>query len=143
MIIFPKRSWGILSGSTICASKGGVDCKKKPVKTAPKSHLNRYGASFRKSIGTTGVPYLEESDFKMLDADAEDWDTIYQCPRKQVGGIPTQVLKGWEEFVSESSLDIAKRLFAWTSRVAVAAGLIWREVLSKAPGTTVLIKMTS
>ena len=105
--------------------KRGASFSEKTITPIPKSDLSRYGSAFRKFVEITGVPYLGESDFKMIDLEAGDWGSIYQCPRKQAGQIPVRVLKAWEEFVSESSLCITERLFAWYFRVSVAAGLRW------------------
>ena len=76
----------------------------------------------------------------MLDPEAQDWESIYQCPRKQAGQIPPHFLKAWGEFVSDSSLCITEALFAWPFRVAVASGLRWGDLLSNAPATTVLME---
>ena len=61
-------------------------------------------------------------------------------PAQTSGGVPATVLKTWEEFVSDSSLGIAERLFAWPFMVAVEAGLRWEDLLNTAPATTVLTK---
>ena len=112
----------------------------KSAKPIPKSHLNRYVDAFRTFIRITGVPCLNESDLGILDVEAKDWESIYQCPRKQAGEITIMVLKSWEEFVSDSMLGLTKRLFAWSFRVAVAACLRWDDLLCTAPTTLVLMK---
>ena len=76
----------------------------------------------------------------MLDAEAETWESIHQRHREQADGIPLSVLKAWEEFVSDSTLGLTERLFAWSSRVAVAAGLRLGDLLRTSPTTLVLIK---
>ena len=70
-----------------------------------------------------GLAYLDESDFEMLDAEAETCESIRRFPRKQAGGIPLSVLNAWEGFVSDSTLGLTERLFAWSFRVAVDACL--------------------
>ena len=126
-------------GRVRLARKKGNEFLRKSTKPIPKSHLNRYVSAFRKFVEIPGVPYLDESDFKMIDLEAKDWESIYQCPWKQAGEIPPRVLKAWGGFVSDSSLCVAVRLFAWSFRVAVA-GLRWDDLLSTAPATTVLMK---
>ena len=78
----------------------------------------------------------------MIDVEAKGWESIYQCPRKQACRTPPQVLKacgGWG-FVSDSSLGLTVRLFAWSFRVAVAARLRLGDLLSTALATSVLMK---
>ena len=43
-------------------------------------------------------------------------------------------------FVSDSSLGMTERLFAWSFMVAVASGLRWDDLINTAPTTTVLMK---
>ena len=76
----------------------------------------------------------------MIGFGAKTWESIYQCPRKQAGAILIAVLKTWGGFVSDSPIDLTGRLFAWSSRASVAAGLRWVDLLSTAPATLVLIK---
>ena len=94
--------------------KKGPSFSEKQITPIPKSHLNRYVSAFRNFFEITGVPYLDESDFKMIDPEAKDWESIYQRPRKQAVRIPVRVLKALGEFVSDSSLCITGRLFAWS-----------------------------
>ena len=76
----------------------------------------------------------------MLDVAAKSRGSTRQCHRKQAGGIPISVLTEWKNIVSDSKADIAERLFAWSVRLAVAAGLRWDDLLNTAPTTLVLLK---
>ena len=43
-------------------------------------------------------------------------------------------------YVSDSSRDLTKRLFAWPCRVSVSSCLRWGDLLNTSPPTTVLMK---
>ena len=45
----------------------------------------------------------------------------------------------WGTYVSDSSMGITERLFTWSFRVSVEAGLRWGDLLNTAPETTVLM----
>ena len=83
---------------------------------------------------------LSESDLLMLDLEAKDWETIYQRKRRQAGEIPAAALSEWGEMVSDPQGGASGRIFAWSFRVGVAAGLIWGDLLNTAPNTLVLVK---
>ena len=121
-------------------TKSGTSFAEKSTNPIPKTHLNRYVSAFRTFVRTTGVPYLNEPAFKMLDAESKDWESIRPCPRKQAGGIPINVLKEWEGFVSDSTLGLTERLFAWSFRVSVAAGLRSGALLRTPPHNASLNK---
>ena len=74
----------------------------------------------------------------MIDLEAKDWETIYQRKRKQAGGIPISALCEWGKIAPDTQADMAERIFAWSFRVAVAAGLRWGDFLNSAPNTLVL-----
>ena len=71
--------------------------------------------------------------------EAKGWEISYQCPRKQDGRIPASVLETWEEYVSDSSRDLAARLFARAFKVALEAGLRWGGLINTAPSAKVLL----
>ena len=43
-------------------------------------------------------------------------------------------------YISYSSRDLTERLFAWSFRVSVSAGLRWGDLINTSPPTTVLMK---
>ena len=57
-----------------------------------------------------------------------------------MGKFTSQSYKHGGRYVPDSSRDLTERLFAWSSRVDVAAGLWWGDLLNTAPPTTVLLK---
>ena len=73
----------------------------------------------------------------MLDLEAKDCETIYQRKRKQAGAIPLSVLFEWGEIAPDTKSDMTERIFAWSFRVSVAAGLRWGDLLNSAPNTLV------
>ena len=74
----------------------------------------------------------------MLDLEAEDWESIYQRKWKQAGEIPIWVFEEWEKLISDPESDMDERIFAWSFRVAVAAGLRWGDLLNSTPNTLIL-----
>ena len=74
----------------------------------------------------------------MLNLEAKDWESIYQRKRRQAGEIPLWVLGEWEKLISDPEADMAERIFAWSFRVAVAAGLRWNDLLNSTPNTLTL-----
>ena len=118
-------------------SKKGIGEVYKTGKSAAEN-ASQYVSAFRKFIEIAGIPYLIEPDLKILYVEAKDWEICHQCPWKQEDQIPVSVLTAWGEFVTDSSLGITERLFAWSFRVA--AGLRWGDLLNTAPATTVLMK---
>ena len=88
----------------------------------------------------TGLANLTVSDLTMLDVEAKDWESIYQRRKKQAVAIPASVLEAWGNIASDSQCDIAERIFAWSFRLAAAAGLRWDGLLNASPKYASLIK---
>ena len=95
VLVFFEHRRTILLEEYDLGVKRGTSFSEKSTTPVPKSHLNRYVSAFRKFVDVTCVNYLGESDFKMIDIEAQGWESIYRCPRKQAGGIPPRVLKAW------------------------------------------------
>ena len=106
----------------------------------PISHLNRDVDAIRTFGRITGAQSLNESDYGSLDFEAKDNGNTHRCHRKQADATPITAPKAREGFVSDSTLGITGGLFAWSFKVAVAAGLRWGDLLCTAPATLVLMK---
>ena len=99
--------------------------------------------SLRKFLRTAGLANLTVSDLATLDVEAKDWEITYRRKKKQAGEIPVSVVIAWENIVPDSKNDIAERIFAWSFRLAAAAGLRWDDLLNTPPTTLVLLKRGS
>ena len=109
--------------------------KAKPI---PQTHPDRYVSDFRTFVRAAGIIYLNESGLNILDAEAKEWERTHQRPREQAGEIHIPALIDWGKFVSESTMGLTGRLFAWYFRESVAAGLRRGDLLNTDPATTVL-----
>ena len=140
LIFFEHRRWILLEEYDLRIKIRESKNLQKSARVPPKSHLNRYVAAFRKFVEIAWTTDPVESDLKISQVEEKDWESVYQCPRKQAGEIPAPGLMGWETYVSESSGDLPGRLFAWHFMISVASCLRWGDLLNTAPGTTVLMK---
>ena len=114
--------------------------QKRDAKPTEKSHFDNFATSLREFLRVTGLTNLTASDLAMLDAESKDLESIYQRKKEQAGEIPASVLEAWGNIVSDSQCDVAERIFAWSFRLEVAAGLRWGDLLNTAPNTLVLLK---
>ena len=105
-----------------------------------KISLIQLRRSFSEIFRITGISYLSQSDIDILLIEAQDRERFYQCPRKQEEQIPASSLRDWEGHITDSSRDLAERLFERPFRVSVSPGPSWGDLLNTAPPTTVLMK---
>ena len=106
----------------------------------PKSPVRNSASACREFVKIAGISHLGQSDFGILNLEANEWGDFYHYPRKQDGEIPIRVLIVWGGIVLGSSRRLTERLFAWPFRVSAAVGIRWVDLLNTAHPATVLMK---
>ena len=98
----PMEIWGVwsvlifLERRTVLLEEYDVRVQKPkrlPQKKISNRPRNRIWAptlplSLRKFLRTTGLTYLAESDFEMIDVEAKSRESTHRCPRGQAVEIP-------------------------------------------------------
>ena len=99
------------------------------VKPFEEPRFTSFTYSFRKIIRVTGVKChrLGHNDAKPR---GERLGINLPTKTKQAEGIPMWVLEEWGKLISDPEADMTERIFAWSFRVAVAAGIRWGDLLS-------------
>ena len=135
---FQYKRTELLTLYDIRVAKQAKLAEKFAAKPIEKSHFTNFMYSFKKFIRITGLKNVSDADITMLDLEAKDWESIYQRKRKQADEIPIWVLEEWENLISDPEAEMTERIFAWSFRVAVAAGLRWGDLLNSSPNTLIL-----
>ena len=79
------------------------------------------------------------TDIRIAGIGPFDWGNAFRYQKLQEERIPISSLQGRGGLISDKNVEIQERLFAWSVRVAVSAGLRRGDLLNTAPSTLALM----